>query len=152
MWQTSDVLIKVFSSFMFFRRYFSKDFDHSHRTTTSKKNPLCLLLFFMAVITSCYYEKIRTTMCTAMVSLYLLKVTDREKAPSNKTPALTKSTNLGISAFDTLNHQRSKVVTSKTPSFVIGSFCSHHSICLNIGFSHVTFVWKWCVFNLGAFN
>ena len=28
----------------------------------------------------------------------------------------------------------STVVTDKTPFFVIGSFCTHHSICLNIGF------------------
>ena len=29
---------------------------------------------------------------------------------------------------------KNKVVTGKTPFFAIGSFCSHHSICLNIGF------------------
>ena len=29
---------------------------------------------------------------------------------------------------------KNKVVTSKTPLFVIGPFCSCHSICLNIGF------------------
>ena len=51
-----------------------------------------------------------------------------------------------------LNFQKNKVVTGKTLFFVIGSFCSHHSICLNIGFWHGTFVWKWCVFNLSAFN
>ena len=32
------------------------------------------------------------------------------------------------------NFQKNKVVTGKTPFFVIGPFCSHHSICLNIGF------------------
>ena len=26
------------------------------------------------------------------------------------------------------------LVTGKTPRFVIGPFCSHHTICLNIGF------------------
>ena len=30
--------------------------------------------------------------------------------------------------------QKNKVVTGKTPLFVIGPFCSRHSICLNIGF------------------
>ena len=30
--------------------------------------------------------------------------------------------------------QKYKVVTGKTPLFVIGQFCSRHSICLNIGF------------------
>ena len=30
--------------------------------------------------------------------------------------------------------QKHKVVTGKTQFFAIGSFCSHHSICLNIGF------------------
>ena len=32
------------------------------------------------------------------------------------------------------NFQKNKVVTGKTPFFVIGPFCTHHSICLNIGF------------------
>ena len=27
-----------------------------------------------------------------------------------------------------------RIVTGKTPFFVIGPFCTHHSICLNIGF------------------
>ena len=30
--------------------------------------------------------------------------------------------------------QKNKVVTGKTPLFVMGPFCSRHSICLNIGF------------------
>ena len=30
--------------------------------------------------------------------------------------------------------QKNKTVTSKTPLFVIGKFCSRHSICLYIGF------------------
>ena len=30
--------------------------------------------------------------------------------------------------------QQNKVVTGKTPLFVIGPFCSRHSICLKIGF------------------
>ena len=30
--------------------------------------------------------------------------------------------------------QKKQVVTVKTPLFVIGPFCSRHSICLNIGF------------------
>ena len=33
-----------------------------------------------------------------------------------------------------LNFQKNKVVTGKTPFFVIGPFCSHHFIYLNIGF------------------
>ena len=32
------------------------------------------------------------------------------------------------------NLQKNKVVTGKTPFFVIGPFCTHRSICLNIGF------------------
>ena len=32
------------------------------------------------------------------------------------------------------NFQTDEVVTGKTPLFVIGPFCIHHSICLNIGF------------------
>ena len=32
------------------------------------------------------------------------------------------------------NFQKNKVVTGKTPCFVIGPFCTAHSVCLNIGF------------------
>ena len=32
------------------------------------------------------------------------------------------------------NFQKNKPVTGKTPFFLIGPFCTHHSICLNIGF------------------
>ena len=32
------------------------------------------------------------------------------------------------------NFQKYNVVSGKTPLFVIGPFCSDHSICLNIGF------------------
>ena len=35
--------------------------------------------------------------------------------------------------------QKNKVVTGKTPLFVIGPFCSRHSICLNIGFWQSSF-------------
>ena len=35
-----------------------------------------------------------------------------------------------------------KVITGKTSFFVIGPFRTHHSICLNIGFSYGSFVWK----------
>ena len=31
------------------------------------------------------------------------------------------------------NFQKNKVVTGRASFFVIGSFCTHHSICLNIG-------------------
>ena len=34
---------------------------------------------------------------------FKLEDTHREKAPSNKTPALTKSTNMGVWAVGTLN-------------------------------------------------
>ena len=64
-----------------------------------------------------------------------------------KLQRLQKSTNMGIWVVDTtnqpflledlklkLNFQKNKVVTGKTPFFVIGPFCSHHFIYLNIGF------------------
>ena len=40
--------------------------------------------------------------------------------------------------------QKQKVVTGKTPLFVIGPLCSRHSICVNIGFWQSSFEWKWC--------
>ena len=66
-------------------------------------------------------------MCTS-----LLNDTRREKAPSNKTPAATKSTNVGIYAVGITNQllirgslteikfSKNKAVTGKTPFFVIG--------------------------------
>ena len=35
---------------------------------------------------------------------------------------------------------------------MIGLFCTHHSICPNIGFGYGSSVWKWCVFNLITFD
>ena len=80
-----------------------------------------------------------------IVCEYRLKDTHRGKVPPNKTPALRKSTNMGVGAVGALsyskevlklkqNFQKNKVVTGKTPFSVIGPFCSYHSICLNIGF------------------
>ena len=51
-----------------------------------------------------------------------------------------------------LQKKEKKVVTGKTPFYVIGPFCIHHSICLNIGFRYSSFVWKSYPFNLTAFN
>ena len=93
-----------------------------------------------------------------------LKDTHREKAPLIETPALTKSTNMGIWVVGTTNQlfilkstfililwvvgttnqlfvlklkqnfQKNKVVTGKTPFFLRGPLCSDCFICLNIGF------------------
>ena len=76
-----------------------------------------------------------------------LKDTIKERPPSNKTQALTKS--MSICTFGYLVHQinslkvvlilkenfqKIKLFTGKTPFFVIGPFYTPHSICLNIGF------------------
>ena len=81
-----------------------------------------------------------------VVELIQLKETHREKVPPNETPELTK---VQIWAFGLLvqqinsleevlklkqNFQKNKEVTGKTPFSLIGPFCSHHFICLNIGF------------------
>ena len=50
------------------------------------------------------------------------------------------------------NFQKERVVTGKTPLFMIGPFCTHHLFCLNIGFWHGSIIWKRCVFNLSTFN
>ena len=39
-----------------------------------------------------------------------------------------------------LNFQKNEVVSGKSPFFVIGPFCTPHSICLNIGFWQVSSV------------
>ena len=50
------------------------------------------------------------------------------------------------------NFQKNEAVTGKTPFFVIGPFCTPHSIWLNIAFWQGSFVWKCCVFNLSTLN
>ena len=55
-----------FPSQMFFNAI-----NHDYRAVILKKKPLWLLLFYMAVATSCYYGQVRKTMRTAIV-LYLL--------------------------------------------------------------------------------
>ena len=44
------------------------DINHDYRAAILKKNSLWLLTFFIAVATSCYYEKVRRTMRSAIVS------------------------------------------------------------------------------------
>ena len=70
----------------------------------------------------------------------MVKDTHKEKAPSNKTPMLTKSRNMSFaslvhqinSLYEVLkvkqNFRKNEVVTGETPIFVIGPFCTHHSI------------------------
>ena len=48
------------------------DINDGYRAATLKKTSLWLLPFYMVVATYCYYEKVRRTMRTAIVS-YLLK-------------------------------------------------------------------------------
>ena len=76
---------------------------------------------------------------------YSFKDTHREKAPSNQTPASSKCTNIGIWVVDTSNQLfikgseidakfSTKLIIGKTPFLVIGPFCTHHCIYLNIDF------------------
>ena len=51
---------------------FFNDINHGYRTALLKKSSLWLLPSYMALATNCYYEKVRRTMHTAIVS-YLLK-------------------------------------------------------------------------------
>ena len=93
-----------------------------------------------------------------------VKDTHREKTPSNKSPELTKSMNMNIWVVGTSNalsikgsyseekFSKNKEVTGKPPFFVIGPFCTSHSICLNTSFWQGSFVWKCCVFNRSTFN
>ena len=75
-----------------------------------------------------------------------LKILTGEKHPKIKLQGLRK---IRIWTFGPLVHQinsfqevlklkqifqKNKVVTCKTPLFVIGPFCNRHSICLNTGF------------------
>ena len=56
----------------FHSQMFFNDINHGYRAAILRENPLWLLPSYMAVATSCYYDKLRRTMRTAIVS-YLLK-------------------------------------------------------------------------------
>ena len=86
--------------------------------------------------------------------VYKLRILTGKKHPKIKRQRLRK---LRILTFGSLVHQinffqevvklrqifqKSKVVTDKTPLFVIGPFCSRHFICVNIGFWQSSFEWK----------
>ena len=76
----------------------------------------------------------------------MIKDTHRSKAPSNKTPALTKSMNMDTwvvvasnqlflrGSYAETNFQENEAATSKTLLFVMGQFCMTHSIYFNNGF------------------
>ena len=66
----------------------------------------------------------------------LIKDSLKEKGPSSKVQALPKSINADIWVVDTY--------------FVVGLFCTPHSVCLEIGFGQGSFEWKCCVFNLST--
>ena len=90
------------------------------------------------------------------------KDTHRENTPSNKIEALTKSINMYIRVIGTLNHLfirgsytplnfflKKEVIGGRSPFFVIGPFCTPHSVNLNIGFwQSSSFVWECCTFEL----
>lgn len=70
----------------------------------------------------------------------------KDTAPSNESLTLSKSMNTDIWVLGTSNKLftrgfklkqsfvKNKVITDKTPFFVIGQFCTPHPICFNIGF------------------
>ena len=74
-------------------------------------------------------------------TMHTLKDSHREKAPSNKTPQLLKSMSRDIWVVGTSNQevlelkkgfQKNKVVTDKTPFFMIGPFCTPHYFSLTL--------------------
>ena len=74
--------------------------------------------------------------------IFIIKDTHREKSLSNKIKALTKSMNMDYFGTKQLfirgsetetKFSKNKVVTGKTPFFVISPFCTNYPICLNIG-------------------
>ena len=86
--------------------------------------------------------------------IYYLKDTHREKAPSNKTPTLTKSINMDIqglvhqinSLYEILklklNFRKKKIVTGKTSFFIIGHFTfylSYHWLLIAVLYRNVAF-------------
>ena len=55
---------------------FFNDINHAYGAAILKKNVLWLLLFYMIVATYFYYEKVRGTICTAILSNLLNRKSD----------------------------------------------------------------------------
>ena len=113
----------------------------------------------------CFHETwhIRIEIVSNGCSRISFKDAHREKAPSNKTPALSESMNMDIWVVGTTNQLfvtgsyteknfSKNVDTCKTAFFVIGQFCTPHSICLNIGSWELSFVWICYACNRSTFN
>ena len=66
----------------FLSQIFVNGINHGYRAAILKKISLWLLSFYMAVAAYYYYEKVRRSMCTAIVS-YLLKYLPYEFVNSN---------------------------------------------------------------------
>ena len=49
---------------------FFNNINHGYKAALLKKNSLWLLSFYMDVVSYCYYEKVRRTMHTAIVSYF----------------------------------------------------------------------------------
>ena len=93
-----------------------------------------------------------------------LRLLTGKKAPSNKTAAFTERMNMDSWVAGTSNQlfrrgpylkknfQKTKVVSGKTPFFVIGPFCNSNSICIYTGSWQGSFLWKYCAFNLSTLN
>ena len=86
-----------------------------------------------------------------------------EKTLSNKTPALTKSTNIDGQLVHLINSleevlilkeyfQENKVVTDQTCCFSMSIVYFPFYLSYSIGFWQGSFVWKYCDFNLSALD
>ena len=93
---------------------------------------------------------------------YIFKDIHRENTPWNKTQVPTKSMNVDIWVTGTLIQLFIRGSTTQiefprklcgiTPFFLIGPFCTPHSMCLHIGFYQNSFAWKCCTFNCSSVN
>ena len=137
------------------------------KKTLIKKNCELLLavLIYMQEQQDCFHETwhIRIEIVSNGCSRISFKDAHREEAPSNKTPALSESMNMDIWVVGTSNQLfvtgsytekffSKNVDTGKTAFFVIGQFCTPHSICLNIGSWELSFVWICYACNRSTFN
>ena len=50
---------------------FSNEINHGYRAAILKKNTFWMLLFYMALATYCYYEKMCRALCAAIISCLL---------------------------------------------------------------------------------
>ena len=114
------------------------DINHGHRAAILKKKFLWLLPFYMGVATYFYYEKVRRTMRTAIVSYLLKQKTLKQKSIFCPSILCQRNSIESTPIFCPLNLQQ-KCISKKTWNLIIFGLSHIHAMSNKSGYWAVAF-------------